>query len=108
VLYILIICFLKNFSCFDFLVSSDNFSLLSVVCDDMRMYLVRIILLQKDYCGSISAVYFIYFGRYIGILSVLKFTFIMLVSVYEEPNCYFCCQSLFLYWYLELLLEMFV
>ena len=30
--------------------------------------------------------YFIYFGRYLHVLSVSKFTFIVLISVYEKPN----------------------
>jgi hypothetical protein len=43
------------------------------------MYLVGIILIQKDYCGSISSAYVTYFGRQSDVSSGSKFTIIMLV-----------------------------
>ena len=71
--------------CFNFLISSDNFSLVYVAFDDMGMHLVRIILLQRDYIGGISSAYIICFGRYPELSSVWKFTITVLIPMYKGP-----------------------
>jgi hypothetical protein len=50
----LFITFLNNCGCFDFLLSG-NFCLVYAACEDLRVYLVRVILVYKDCCGSISS-----------------------------------------------------
>jgi len=63
--------FMKNF-CFNFLFSSDNFSLVYAASDDMGMHLVRITLVQRGYGVGISSAYIKCFGRYPEVSSAWK------------------------------------
>jgi hypothetical protein len=59
--------------CIDFLSSSDILSLAYAACNDIRMYLVRIILICKDFYVIIPSSYVTGFGRYPNVSSMLKY-----------------------------------
>jgi hypothetical protein len=54
----------------------------------MRRYVVRIILAQKEYCGSVSSAHAVYFGRYPDVVCVDGYCCYVGIGV-KKSDCYY-------------------